>query len=1349
MYFDYNFEDNNEDIRARSALVEALSPIYLSATHSEAFVNEITKIWTRRFPEDRLTGRKPFDERSERVKAEDIDSGEPNDPELSLTRTMEALYMEGVQLVCGYTVNSRPLYGRAVETSDRYFVNNSTLYDAIEQAIMRVHNQFAGRIRKASSDWKAELDLVALHWDAQWKMPEGWRKLNGIPLYKWRNDDEVEGEVAREFIRSKCLTEVFYEPGEPQEKTARARMVNALENIRQEDSLEGMEYFGLKTELATESTRQYGLDFDRRNLLIEYLLPTYASAVASSAVDSMLDEATLHWLAKFPEDLTPGRKSHQDQSQRLDSYVYPSDAPYDEEEICNVLLDPDLQSSRMTLERRNAIVGATIGAIRQGNIVRVRILLGLLGAEVVQWFHWLLREKIGSILASAYKARKAYIRALEDQETWLIELHVASFMWDVNEALPTDLFTVYPRYLPYSIYTSEPPIEPSVVFHWEYPVLDVSKQKEKTSWFTTLPPGAFIEAEDVLDIPLEHHRHTNISASGRRQTQNFTFAATHTTRPQLLNFENLPSFLNDNSGLGIYTIDEEASGDSSFITYSFDNPDDESSDLPELAVPVAQGGAGTSRNELAIWRPYRDMSGMGVFSIVYLLQIWGWYITLVVIHQSDPAYPMLQWKNSRSWTTLEYMFSISEFVVVTSSTHYKNSSYLLSFMSKVSAEEMYHTLERLTDNTGTKVPSSRIREFRRMIRFGHELDGVDAAAAGDLAIKCPACPHPDINLPSNWTKTSQEKSWVYKLFTAMDGNMKQVRLNASSEARDPGFNVGRAFFLDPVAHRNHVEQFDKRFPPQRSTCNDYKAVSGAVERGREHNCTVSGIFSVFCAWHDTFRPQGTTDLRYNERHVDVDFAYLSQLRYDAPKIICSSYDVMCQYSVNLTMRVESYPADLHAPHVFGDTQYVVPKFHLPSHVKECHTEFSFNYTPAPAKPMAKHRNAVGGRWDTLDDHLCDWNWRKSITLVSYLLDRGDEVLKKREPVILAFQEMCEQLDKETVAVWRRSVEAWEADSSKPNPLVSTIRPLSYHSVRLKLAKKDELRAQSGSQVVSREVSPVQMIVEGLELEEQQRRLRWDAGQLGQHATLLQQAKIKERATALARRVGAWTAIQQFHLPAATILRSRRASANTVLDGAECPRHLLEIEWELRQGLALDVLETLRQQLLSRAAVLDYKRVHTHGQYQGSRSATVLASLAAKIGACAARYRTHQAVLIPFFKRFKMRTFGVLTGKQWTPKPRITPPGHGFGLNAGVKATNENSIAESLRIGWCKARAKAHRWQEEGLLIQEEMRRVVEFLSHETVKWEQRGIAAGDVHSSRLLPGEPGHIEDSAEIAQGG
>lgn len=88
--------------------------------------------------------------------------------------------------------------------------------------------------------------------------------------------------------------------------------------------------------------------------------------------------------------------------------------------------------------------------------------------------------------------------------------------------------------------------------------------------------------------------------------------------------------------------------------------------------------------------------------------------------------------------------------------------HLLSLCSKLSVYDFYRTLEKLTSNTGISVPKSRIKAFMRMTlqwRFlkllkrggrGHAVDGVAGTKPGELAVLCPLCPRPGINLPDGW-----------------------------------------------------------------------------------------------------------------------------------------------------------------------------------------------------------------------------------------------------------------------------------------------------------------------------------------------------------------------------------------------------------------------------------------------------------------------------------------------------------------------------------------------------------------------------------------------------------------------
>jgi hypothetical protein len=40
---------------------------------------------------------------------------------------------------------------------------------------------------------------------------------------------------------------------------------------------------------------------------------------------------------------------------------------------------------------------------------------------------------------------------------------------------------------------------------------------------------------------------------------------------------------------------------------------------------------------------------------------------------------------------------------------------------------------------------------------GQYLEGAAATSLGELAIECPACPHPDRNLPINWKSGGPQK----------------------------------------------------------------------------------------------------------------------------------------------------------------------------------------------------------------------------------------------------------------------------------------------------------------------------------------------------------------------------------------------------------------------------------------------------------------------------------------------------------------------------------------------------------------------------------------------------------------
>lgn len=94
--------------------------------------------------------------------------------------------------------------------------------------------------------------------------------------------------------------------------------------------------------------------------------------------------------------------------------------------------------------------------------------------------------------------------------------------------------------------------------------------------------------------------------------------------------------------------------------------------------------------------------------------------------------------------------------------------HLQSLQGKISMADYYTALECLTDNTGTSGGQDRYKAFMRVVAQwhhlkrckragrGHDPTGVMGTQPGELAVRCPACPQPGINLPDNWDTVSDD-----------------------------------------------------------------------------------------------------------------------------------------------------------------------------------------------------------------------------------------------------------------------------------------------------------------------------------------------------------------------------------------------------------------------------------------------------------------------------------------------------------------------------------------------------------------------------------------------------------------
>lgn len=114
-----------------------------------------------------------------------------------------------------------------------------------------------------------------------------------------------------------------------------------------------------------------------------------------------------------------------------------------------------------------------------------------------------------------------------------------------------------------------------------------------------------------------------------------------------------------------------------------------------------------------------------------------------------------------------------------------------------------------------------------------------------------------------------------------------------------------------------------------------------------------------------------------------------------------SYDIVCQWSVHLWTRMLNMPGYIHIDRENKQIIVLIPKFHLPAHVKSCHTAYSFNLTRGvgrtdgeapergwaninPLSSSAKRMGPASYR-ETIDDHFGDWNWLRIVGLGKSLM----------------------------------------------------------------------------------------------------------------------------------------------------------------------------------------------------------------------------------------------------------------------------------------------------------------------------------------------------------------------------
>ncbi|KAJ7800235.1 hypothetical protein B0H14DRAFT_2387450 [Mycena olivaceomarginata] len=576
--------------------------------------------------------------------------------------------------------------------------------------------------------------------------------------------------------------------------------------------------------------------------------------------------------------------------------------------------------------------------------------------------------------------------------------------------------------------------------------------------------------------------------------------------------------------------------------------------------------------------------------------------------------------------------------------------HLHTLQAKTTAYDFYCVLEKQTGSTGIK-PPDRYQSFLRMARQyrhllmlkragrGHDPSGVWGTAPGELAVQCPVCPNPAVNLPEGWEDAPPESQFLYILFIALDACFRLKRRMISSEFKDPGLGTGWAYVTENPPYRQYLLSVTDQ--KEMSTCSGLAALDYANTKfSRGYSTT--GVGMGVCARHEFVQPTGVGDLQKGERFANMDYIFGSILRHkDARLRKIISYDIVCQWWKYLLDRMSKLPPLVRVSMILKMFRFVIPKMHIHAHTLDCQVKFSLNLVPGSGqtdgegieRPWASigaiasstRVSGPGARHDSLDDHWNYWNWMKTIGLPAILRRRLDVAKKEAASQREAFEAfLIEQAQR--VPAWKKMVEDFEKDETVKNPYAIKISGLTEMEVRLQFAKEEEKEAKEGTPWLH-EVTPSAFVAAGLDLEDQQRRVRVQA-ELKKAGTTSQQINMKALRSKLNRGIARFRTLQATYTPAAIRALARRTSAEDLAEdvplmlpssltaaereGGGCVEGVLEIENLLRAAQCRTALPRLRNQLHIKSRFLLYKKHNARHQGMNTRSRTIVARNESKV-----------------------------------------------------------------------------------------------------------------------------------------
>ena len=272
----------------------------------------------------------------------------------------------------------------------------------------------------------------------------------------------------------------------------------------------------------------------------------------------------------------------------------------------------------------------------------------------------------------------------------------------------------------------------------------------------------------------------------------------------------------------------------------------------------------------------------------------------------------------------------------------------------------------------------------------------------------------------------------------------------------------------------------------------------------------------------------------------------------------------------------------------------------------------------------------------------------------------------------------------------------------------------------------------------------------------------------------QKAIILERRGAILHQIKKWRELQAVYMPgvldvsASDPESSKREKAESIklwlpsqLESAVeraalCVAGVINSEKELRFGQLQDSLDDLRRARRIRRGLVVFHKVQLAGEGQKTqtKSRAAMQTVQDRINKSVRRYRIARDALLQlnpggdWEKIYLPLTEADNRGPGKEPEEvgasdgQYTPSWIWLSITTAV---SPDEVNEEMRVEWAQCMARADRWEEEVILLQEEMRRVVKFLEWKSCEWLSKADARSGAVTSAICAGLSAYAKKQGSV----